>query len=184
MEKLEQIVEKKACIEEKRTAKVKKRELTNARRTEERIIAAAPKERRAVEKEARKISKQNWTTTAVRATGERMQQLLKNSYSQEDSRPRLGVEAIGIAKQNRVIAKARLEAKKQKKKHGMCLPNQPLSSLIEHQASMGALESTSEVDLPQQLPHAPNSCFRPWLGNPILVGGLPVATCGKRHTCR
>ena len=73
VEKLEQIVEKKACIEKERAAKVKERELTKARRVEERIIAAAAKERRVVEKEARKINKQNWTTTAVRAAGERMQ---------------------------------------------------------------------------------------------------------------
>ena len=101
-----------------------------------------------------------------------MQQLLKNSYSQEDSRPRLRMEALGIAKQNRVIAKARLEAKKQKKKHGMCLPNQPLPSLIEHPSFYGCSGvSAGEVDLPQQLQQAPNSCFHPWLGNPTLPRG-------------
>ena len=55
-EKLQQIAEKKACIEEEKVAKAKERELTKARRAEERIIAVAAKERRAAEKEARKIS--------------------------------------------------------------------------------------------------------------------------------
>ena len=96
----------------------------------------------------------------------------EKQLSQEDSRPRLGVEAIGIAKQNRVIAKARLEAKKQKKKHGIYLPNQPLPSLIEHLSFYGCSGvSTGEVDLPQQLPQAPNSCFHPWLGNLTLPCG-------------
>ena len=153
VEKLEQIAEKKACIEQERAAKLKERELTKARRAEERVIAAAAKERRAVEKEARKISKQNWTTTAVRAAGESIQQLVKNTSSQEDRRPRLGVEARSIAKHNKVIAKARLEAKKHKVKHGIWLPNQPLPSLIEHPSFYGCFGVfANELGLLQQLP--------------------------------
>ena len=43
-----------------------------------------------------------------------MQNLVENGCSYENSRPRFGVEVLNIAKQNRLIAKARLEAKKQK----------------------------------------------------------------------
>ena len=105
-----------------------------------------------------------------------MQQLVKNSYSQEDMRPRLGLEAICIAKHNRSIAKARVEGKKQKKKHGMCLPNPPLPSLIEHPSFYGCSGlSGGEVELPQQLPQAANSSFHPWLRN-HAVPGRPSST--------
>ena len=41
-----------------------------------------------------------------------MQNLVKSGLPHEDTRPRLGVEEMNIAKENRVIAKSRLEAKK------------------------------------------------------------------------
>ena len=55
VEKLEQIAEKKACIEEERAAKGKERELTKARRAEERITAAAAKERELLKKKPKKL---------------------------------------------------------------------------------------------------------------------------------
>ena len=41
----------------------------------------------------------------------------------QDTRPRLGLEALKMSRQNRAIAKARLEAKKQRMKYG--IPNKP-----------------------------------------------------------
>lgn len=46
-------------------------------------------------------------------------------------KPRLGPEALRIAKTNRVIAKIRLEANKQKMKHGVPIPNEPFPPLVE-----------------------------------------------------
>ena len=60
---------------------------------------------------------------------------MKNSYVHQDTRTKLGMEAIGIAKQNRIIAKARLEARKPKMK--LSIPLQ--SSNI--QASMNGIMS-------------------------------------------
>ena len=109
-------------IEEERIAKQRERELTKRKRAEERVLQAATKKKRASELEARKLAKKNWTTTAVRAVGERMQAMLKNARAQQARSSRLGIEALNIATQNRMIAKARWEAKKQKIRHGIPLP--------------------------------------------------------------
>ena len=92
----------------------KERELTKARRAEERVLQAAAKKKRACELEARKLAKKNWTTIVVRATSEKMQAMLKNAGAQQTRSSRLGIEALNIVTQNRMIAKARWEAKKKK----------------------------------------------------------------------
>ena len=62
--------------------------------------------------EARKIAKQNWTTTTIRATDERMQALVKNASLHQSSQPRLELEAMAIAKQNTLVARAKWTEKK------------------------------------------------------------------------
>ena len=76
------------------------------------MTIAAAKEKKAVENRVRKIIKESWTTTTIRAIEERLQTLVKSASLQDHMRPRLGFEAQNIAKQNRVVAKARWEAKK------------------------------------------------------------------------
>ena len=105
--KLRRIANKKAMVGEEKAAKLKERELNKRRRAKEKVLEAAAKKRRASELEARKLAKKNWTTTAIRAADERMQQLVKNSCQQQIRQPRLDVEARGIAKQNKLIAKAK-----------------------------------------------------------------------------
>ena len=70
-------------VEEQKAAQLRERELTKRRRAEERIIEAAAKRKRASELEETKLPKKNWTTTVVRATNERMQQLVKNACPQQ-----------------------------------------------------------------------------------------------------
>ena len=132
VDKLHQISEKKAHIEEERAKKQKQRELIIAKWAEKRIVAAAMKRRKIAKQEARKISRESWTTTIIRAAGERLQNFIKNTSSHENSTPRLGLEALSIAKEIRIRAKARLEAKKNKRKHGIPLPIEPFPPLLEH----------------------------------------------------
>ena len=96
-------------MEEERVAKLKEKELIKEKRTEQRMEEAAAKKRRAIYLEARKSFKQSWTTISIRQ--ERMQRLVKSTCLQENTRPRFGIEALIIAKKNRVIAKARWEAR-------------------------------------------------------------------------
>ena len=67
---------------------------------------------------------------------ERLQALMKSNCRQENleeiGRPRLGIEAQEIARKNREVAKARLEEKKQKLKHGTPFPTIALPALTEH----------------------------------------------------
>ena len=48
----------------------------------------------------------------MRAAIKKLQKLVKSAPIQEHRKPRLGIEALRVAKQNRVVAKARWEAKK------------------------------------------------------------------------
>ena len=130
--KLRRIADKKTMVEEEKATKLRNRELTKRRRAEEKILEGAAKRRRASELEARKLAKKNWTTTTIRAVGKRMQQLVKNSCPQQIRQLRLDVEARGIAKQNRLIAKVRWEAKKNKIKNGIPLPSEPFHALVDH----------------------------------------------------
>ena len=72
-------------VEEEKAAKLREREITKRRRAEEKILEATAKRRRASELEARKLAKKNWTIIVVRAAGEKMQQLVKNSCPQQIS---------------------------------------------------------------------------------------------------
>ena len=56
---------------------------------------------------------------------------MKNSCPQQIRQPRLDVEARGIAKKNRLIAKARWEAKKNKIRNGIPLPSEPFPTLVD-----------------------------------------------------
>ena len=61
-----------------------------------------------------------------------MQNLVKSGLLHEDIRPRLGMEARNIAKEDRAITKSRLETKKQKRKSSIPLPNSPFVVLTKH----------------------------------------------------
>ena len=64
VKKLQHISEKKANMEEEReerVAKKKESDLTKARKAREKMLAGDAKDRRAIEKEAQKLAKQNWT---------------------------------------------------------------------------------------------------------------------------
>ena len=80
VEKLITISTKKEMVEEERAGKKK---LTKGRRSEERVLQAAPKMKKASDMEARKLAKKTWSTIAVRAVGERMQTLLKSAHPQQ-----------------------------------------------------------------------------------------------------
>ena len=81
VEKLTQIAEKNAAVEEERAPRQKEKDLTKAQRATEKVVAVAIKEKRIAEKEARKIAKESWTTTTIRTTSERLQSLVKNGTS-------------------------------------------------------------------------------------------------------
>ena len=66
-----------------------------------------------------------------------MQNLMKSGFSHQDTRPRLEVDAWIVAKESRIIAKSRLEAKKQKWKYSIPLPSSPFPALIEHPSFYG-----------------------------------------------
>ena len=146
VDKLHQVLYKKANIEEERDRKQRERELTKAKRTEEKVATIAAKRRKIVEQEARKISRQSWTSVVIRAAREKLQNLVRNGCLYENSRPKLGPEALSIVKEYKLIAKARLEAKKNKIHHGIPLPREPFPTLLEH-PSFYSLQRGSEVPL-------------------------------------
>ena len=89
MGKLQEMAENKVILEEERVAKLKEKELVKARRAREKLIVANAKDRRAAEKEAQKIAKQNWTKSTIREGGKRMKTLVKSGYPHLNNRPRL-----------------------------------------------------------------------------------------------
>ena len=71
------------------------------------VATTIAKRRRAKKQQARRITKQSWTRTTIRATQEKMPRLVKSVLPRQDTRPRFGLQALRIAKQNRLVAKAR-----------------------------------------------------------------------------
>ena len=71
--------------------------------------------------------------------------LLKNASAQQSKSSRLDVEVSTIATQNRLIAKARWEAKKQKIRHSIPLPKEIFPPLIEHSKFYEFLADNSEL---------------------------------------
>ena len=96
VQNLKIISDRKKMVEEERVTK--QGEGYKARRAEERLFEAIAKRRRASELKARKQAKLSWTTTAIRAAGERMQSLMKNASPQQIREPRFDLESMAIAK--------------------------------------------------------------------------------------
>ena len=86
-----------------------------------------------------------------------MQTLVKSGCPHPNNRPRLCLQALSIAKQNRSIAKARLEAKKNKKMHGIPFRNEELPQLVEHPSFYVVRSGTGVTVLVQ--PFNPKSNF-------------------------
>ena len=81
-----------------------------------------------------------------------MQAMQKNAGALQARSSRLSIEALNIATQNRMIAKARWEAKKQKIRHGIPLLQEPFPSLIEHPKFYELLGNTTELTENRGLP--------------------------------
>ena len=164
--KLQQISEKKTIVDEKRIARQRETELTKARRAREKVLAVEAKTKRIAENEAQKLTKQKWTKSAIRKAGERMQTLVKSGCPPIDNRPGLCLQALGIAKQNRNIAKARLEAKKNKKKHDIPFRREELPPLLEHRSFyIGRNGNGVAVPNHSLFPKSTSSGFHPWSWN-------------------
>ena len=99
----------------------------------------------ATQEEARRLFKSKWTTSACEEQGQRLHDLIKKGYGSSCQSPYLGRQPL-ICKRNQAIAFAKLKAKRERKKHGIPLPNFELPWLLPH--FHGVRDSLLELGYP------------------------------------
>ena len=90
------------------------------------------------------------------------------------------MKALKIAKQNRVIANARWDAKINKFKHGIPLGS-PLPPLVEHPSFYSLADSMRVEVLPCQPGCSSNAGFHLWNQNGNRSGGAEILGAGPKN---
>ena len=160
---LHNIAAKKEKIAEEREAKKVEREFTKEARAAKKRKQREAKEHRihekqarmtrntpqimAAQEEAKRLFKSKWTTSACEEQGQRLHDLIKKGYASSCQSPYLGRQPL-VCKRNQAIAFTKLKAKREKKKHGIPLPNFELPWLLPH--FHGVRDSLLELDYPME----------------------------------